>query len=234
MNISVIIPTINEAKRIIPLVDYLLKHGDTCVTEIIIADASKSTDDTLQLIKGIKKVHGMKATSTSRAVQMNEAAQLACNEVLYFVHADVFPPTSYSQDITTQINKGYDFGIFSYIFDSDSLLLKINAYATRFDGLFSGGGDQTLFIKKEVFQKLNGFREDLVIMEDFDLYWRLKKAGYRRAIVKNDVLVSDRKYQYNNYLKVNLVNLTTFFLFKLGCSPIWLKTFYQKALSEKH
>jgi rSAM/selenodomain-associated transferase 2 len=233
MNLSVIIPTVNEAERIVTLVNYLLAHGNNFVTEIIISDAIHSTDNTLEKVEGINKVHGLKASATSRAVQMNEAARYASNDLLYFVHADVFPPSSYSRDIAEHIDKGYDFGIFSYIFNSDSPLLKINAYTTRFDGLFSGGGDQTLFIKKGIFQTMNGFREDLVIMEDFDLYWRLKKAGYRRAIVKNNVLVSDRKYRSNNYIKVNLVNLVTFLLFRLGYSPIKLKAFYQRALSTK-
>lgn len=119
---------------------------------------------------------------------------------------------------------------FSYKFDSERFWLKINAYFTASDGIFTGGGDQCLFIKKETFKRLDGFNENQVLMEDFEFFKRMKKAKVPYKIVKNDLLVSARKYDHNSYLKVNFCNLMMIVLFKLGYPSKKLKSLYSNML----
>lgn len=230
MPISLIIPTYNEAQRIVPLVRYLKAQGQKYLLEIIVADAAASTDNTLERLKPIDGVVAFRADDTRRSQQLNQAAAKARGDILYFVHADTQPPASFASDIQCTLEKGNDFGLFSYQFDSSSWLLRVNSRTTKYENIFTGGGDQTLFLRRELFEKMGGFRSDLVIMEDFDLFWRLRKAGYRYTIVDNPCLVSARKYNGNGYLKVNLVNLCTFSLFKLGFCQYRLKRFYKWAL----
>ena len=78
-------------------------------------------------------------------------------------------------------------------------------------------GDQSLFIKKELFDELGGYDDELKIMEDYDFIKRAKKEFLFKVIPKN-ILVSARKYQNNSYLKVNLANLIVFWMYTLGCS----------------
>jgi rSAM/selenodomain-associated transferase 2 len=165
-----------------------------------------------------------------RSCQMNEGAALAKGDVLYFVHADVRPPETWSTDIQNALAAGYHAGCFSYRFNSESKLLKINARATRHNSFLSGGGDQTLFIRRHIFEKMGGFRNDLCIMEDFDFVWRLKKQ-FPFMVIPNDAIVSARKYERNGYLKVQLVNLVTVLLFKWGWNPERLRVFYQRILA---
>ena len=229
MQLSIVIPTFNEASNMSRLLPYLRTHADATETEIIVVNACKTTDDTAKIAQAEGAIV-YTCMDCCRAAQMNLGASKARFDTLYFVHADVLPPSSFAEDIAQALAAGNVFGWFSYQFDSPSRLLKINARNTRRDGIFAGGGDQTLFIRKKDFQTLRGFRTDYRIMEDFEFVKRAKRAGLPYTIVLHDVLVSARKYEQNSYLKVNLVNLLMFGLFYLRCPQTWMKRIYKKFL----
>ncbi len=229
MSISVIIPTCNESLRIRQLVYHLTERGGDLLKEIIVVDASATDDDTLAQVPEGKAI-AIKSEATCRAIQMNQGAKIAQGDILYFVHADVIPPANFPMDIYASLAKGYDFGFFSYNFDSPKVLLKFNSYFTRFPNIFTGGGDQTFYTSRSLFEAQGGFDEKIVMMEDFDFFYKLKKAGLRYEIINNPVLVSARKYEKNSYLKVNLVNLITMILFRSGYRLDYLKQFYHNAL----
>jgi len=209
--ISVIVPTFNEEENICELIQHIRSCENGQHVEIIICDAPSSFD------KGCEKAGSMgaiavKSPKAYRAFQMNHGAESASNDILYFLHADARPPRTFIAQIL-QALKEVDFGIFSYKFNSTSLILKVNAYFTRYDGLFSGGGDQSLFISREKFVEIGGFNNKLRIMEDFEFYKKAKKAKLKFKIIKDPLLVSARKYEQNGWLKVNLTNLRIFFIF---------------------
>lgn len=227
MNISIIIPTLNEEVKLPQLLDVLSKYTYT-YEEIIVVDA-KSTDKTVEIAKSYSKVRVVANQNPSRAGQMNTGANEAKGDVLYFIHADVIPPTSFEEDIVRAIKRGADFGCYRFQFDKKALPLKFNAWWTRFDFMFCRGGDQTLFVKKAVFNALGQFNEEYVIMEDFDFIRRARKE-YKFKIIPKNVLVSARKYKHNSYFKVNIVNLYSYWKFMLGGSPESIKSFYKKTL----
>ncbi len=66
------------------------------------------------------------------------------------------------------------------------------------------GVDQCLYIKRDVFEKLITFDEEQVLMEDFKFFERMKKNNVRYKIIKNDLIVSARKYDNNSYARANL------------------------------
>ena len=149
---------------------------------------------------------------------------------MVFLHADVTPPETFLNDIEITIKEGYGAGFFSYRFDKKSVLLQMNAAFTTKDGIFTGGGDQCLFIGKEVFFDLGKFDEKQVVMEDFEFFERMKKNNVRYKIIKNDLIVSARKYTNNSYLRVNLSNLLLVILFKMGYPPEKLKSLHNRLL----
>ena len=228
MRLSVIIPTLNEAEHIGGLVQWLRQTAPPGGCEIIVVDGG-STDGTPRLASEAGATV-LASQRKGRSCQLNDGANKATGQLLYFVHADVLPPRTWAADIHLAMQRGVDAGCFSYRFKSDSKWLKINARATRRNSLLSGGGDQTLFIRREVFETMDGFRDELCIMEDFDFVWRLKKR-FRFVVIPNDALVSARKYERNGYLKVQLVNLATVLLFWLGLPAEKLKGFYQWMLA---
>lgn len=228
-NISVIIPADNEKANLIVIIPCLLKLSEGFPVEIIIALSSESKDVNSSDFP-TKNVLIERCVEKGRAVQMNQAAKKASGDILVFLHADVVPPESFFKNILETIASGFDAGFFSYQFDSDNFWLKINAHFTKTDGIFTGGGDQCLFIKKEIFQKLGAFDENQVLMEDFEFFKRMKKARISYKIVENDLIVSARKYQNNSYVKVNVCNLMMIVLFKCGYNPEKLKSLYGRML----
>jgi hypothetical protein len=119
---------------------------------------------------------------------------------------------------------------FSYRFDKDYWYLRLNASFTSKDGPFTGGGDQCLFIRKTVFNQLGRFNEEQVLMEDFEFFGKMKKQKVPYTIIKNDLVVSARKYECNSYLRVNLSNFLLVVLFKLGYPSKKLKILHNKLI----
>ena len=175
--ISIIIPTYNEAESIQQLIAYLLIHGGTGLKEIIVADGG-STDNTL-LLAAEAGATAVVSPLKGRAAQMNYGASLAMGNCLYFIHADTYPPPTFSTDIQQAIEKGYGVGRYRTRFDTDKWLLKINAFFTRFDLFVCFGGDQTLFIRRQLFDVYRGFKEDMRIMEEYEFCVRARKTADR-------------------------------------------------------
>ncbi len=226
--ISAIIPTLNEAAHIERLIHRLRAGGGTALRQIIVADAG-STDHTTALAEalGADVVHcGVR----SRPVQMNLAAKMAEGKLLYFVHADTLPPVQYVGHIQTALSRGADFGCFRFRFDTVRSGLRFNAWCTRLPFMICRGGDQSLFMTRWLFDRLKGFDEAHVVMEDYDIIRRGRKLG-RFHILPAEVLVSARKYEHNSYFRVNLANFVVFGLYYLGKQPVELKTLYMKLIN---
>ncbi len=226
--LSIIIPTCNEADNIGKLINYLKKSDVNNFTEIIIADAG-STDNTSEIaIKNGAKV--LLCPTQGRAAQMNYGASFAGAGILYFVHADCFPPESFLNEIIHAIKNGFEFGRYRTKFDSNKKILKINGWFTRFDWFICYGGDQTLFITKKLFNKIGGFNNDMLMMEDYDIVKRGKQfAKYK--IIKKNVLISARKYDNNSWLKVQLANRTIVSMYKKGATQNDMVKKYKELLN---
>lgn len=227
MNISIIIPTLNESKTIALLVSHLLLHSKSLVKEIIVVDGG-SVDNTLQIASNLGVI-AVSSPEKGRAAQMNFGASLSTGDILYFVHADTIPPIDFAQSILEKINDGYEAGRFRTCFDSNALLLFINAFFTRFDLFVCYGGDQSLFIRSSVFTSLDGFNQSMVIMEDYDIVARLKKIA-RYGIIQKDILVSARKYELNSWWKVQKANYTIVNMYRKGASQADMILRYKKML----
>jgi rSAM/selenodomain-associated transferase 2 len=228
MKLSVIIPTFNEAPNIARLVAELRRHDPPGTVEILVVDAH-STDGTAELARQAGATL-LPAPQPGRAAQMNHGAAHATGDILYFVHADVSIHPDYVATIGQAVAAGYAAGCYRFRFDSSNLLLRINSYGTRFKGIMSRGGDQTLFITRALFQQLGGFNERFVVMEDFEIIQRIRRVA-SFLIVPQDVLVSARKYRNNSWLRVQLANLTAFSLYFLKVAPCRIARTYKAMLN---
>ena len=209
--ISIVIPTCNEAACIGKLISFLQKNGGENVAEIIISDGG-STDETIAIAQQTG-VTAFVSPQTGRAAQMNFGVTKATGDILYFIHADSFPPTTFVADIIKAVNEGFDFGRYRSKYDSSNFMLRINAWFTRFNWFICYGGDQTLFITRKLFENSGGFKSDLLIMEEYEFSERLMKLG-RYKIFLDTALISARKYQGRSWLKVQLANRKVVQLFK--------------------
>ena len=225
--ISIIIPTYNEAEIIAQLIIYLKKASEADNAEIIVSDGG-SIDDTI----GLAIAAGAAAVLSpekGRAAQMNFGASISNGDILYFVHADTFPPKNYVSDINKAIGKGYEAGRYRTRFSSNNFILKINAFFTRFDWLICYGGDQTLFMTRKLFNKINGFDKGMMIMEDYDIVTRAKQCG-RYKILSKAAIVSARKYKTNSWFRVQSANSTIVKMYKEGASQEEMVNKYKQML----
>lgn len=227
VSISVIIPTLNEADCVNKLVEYLHQHKEDSLLEIIVVDGGSSDDTVAVAEKAGAKV--IVCPKGGRANQMNLGSQKAKGNMLYFVHCDTFPPNTYLKDIQVAVQTGFPMGCFQTKFDTNRPLVKTNSWWSQFDFLFCRGGDQTLFVTKEVFKELNGYTE-MLIMEEYDFLIRARKK-YPFKIIPTRVLVSARKYDNRSYARVQLANVVVFNMYRFGASQERLVQTYKKMLN---
>ncbi len=227
MYLSIIIPTYNEENNIKKIIEHLQKHCNNKSYEIIVVDAG-SADNTFS-----KASHLGAKTFISpvkgRAGQMNYGVQQAIGDVYYFVHADSLPVPTFYDDIQEALASNFTCGSFRFKFDSNKFVLKINSFFTRFNYLFFRGGDQTIFITKSLWETTGPYKEEMLIMEDYDFLERIWKQGKFKLIPKA-TLVSARKYDENSWLRVQLANLKIVKMYRNGASQEEMITTYHNLL----
>ena len=228
MHLSIIIPTYNEVSTIATVITHLQHCLLGKQYEIIISDVG-STDETVAIANtlGIKTVV---SKIKGRAGQMNCGVKNASGTIYYFVHADSLPVASFYEDIKSAVSGGYDCGSFRTKFDNAMWLLKFNAFFTRFNYLFFRGGDQSIFITKDLWQQVGHYKESMLIMEDYDFLARIWQQGKFKLIPKA-TLVSARKYEENSWLTVQLANLKIVKMYKKGASQQEMLVKYKELLS---
>jgi glycosyltransferase involved in cell wall biosynthesis len=148
MLLTIIIPTYNEAAIIRKTIEFLQHNLEDKNVEIIVSDGN-STDQTVEIVESLG-VNAVLSPVKGRAGQMNYGVKKAKGDVYFFLHADSEPTADIFNVIGRAIDEGYDCGSFRTQFDSSNLLLKINAFFTRFNYLFFRGGDQGIFVTKKL------------------------------------------------------------------------------------
>jgi glycosyltransferase involved in cell wall biosynthesis len=194
--ISFIIPTLNEEKVIKKVLNNL-REIKTFSYEIIVSDGG-STDGTVELSKTIAdkvishdKTKGRQTISQGR----NAGAAAATGDFLIFLDADVFLP-----DIDSSLSRALE------QFKKNPKLVGLSGWVRVFPDMETTAdylgyvilSDWQFFIKNNLlgigctcgefqmiprknFNQLQGYREDLVVGEDLDLFYRLSQIGQTRT-----------------------------------------------------
>lgn len=227
MKISIVIPAFNEENNLCKLLPWLQEHSAGIVKEVIVVDGG-SSDKTLKIAEQYGAV-ALLSPKKGRAAQMNFGAKNASSEILYFLHADTFPPENFADLILASIKKKCAAGSFKLNFDDGHPLLKFYASFTSMRSILVRFGDQSLFVRKEIFEQSGGFNENLIVMEDQDIFWRLKKLG-RLAIIKTPVVTSAQKYRENGVIRLQFIFTLIFLLYYAGASQKTLVHLYKNLI----
>lgn len=222
IQLSVIIPTYKEAAIIEKQIN--LVHNRACMpdqVEIIVCDSNHTTP-----VKD-PRVTYVNSDDRGRSLQMNLGASKAGGEILYFLHADTIPPIHFDKIISSFILKGKLAGCFRLKFDYQHPLLQFSSWFTRFKSSWFRGGDQSLFIAKDLFYKLGGFDQSMGIMEDIDIIRRIKKEN-EFMVPNHYVITSARKYLTNGVYKLQFLFGILHLKYRLGCSQSYMQRFYKK------
>lgn len=226
--LSIVIPTYNEEAGIGKLLQYLLQNT-SAHTELIVADGG-SSDETQAIATGLG-VRVLSCERKGRGPQMNQGAAIATGNVLYFLHADTFPPAGFECQILDAVQHEYGSGCYRLRFDFPHWFLKLNAWFTRFDVDAIRFGDQSLFVRKDIFEKVNGFDERLLLLEDQEIISRLRKYA-RFKVMPHYVTTSARKYQQHGVYKIQGGYFLIYGLYRLRVSQQRLVQVYKWLLGK--
>ncbi len=226
--LSIIIPTLNEEASIGTLIQFIKQQSLSDQVEILVCDGG-STDKTCALAAA-ENVQLLQSSICRRSVQMNLAARHAKAPLLYFLHADTTPPFDFIRMLLEFPETNKKMYCFPFRFHSDKIILKLNQYVSRRKGWWTGGGDQSLLIEKEIFQQLEGYNPEFQIMEDYDLIARAQKSGLQLQIATSELRASDRKYWNRSWLRVQLTHILVLLAWQLGAKQHTLVWLYQKGI----
>ncbi|MBF8148658.1 glycosyltransferase family 2 protein [Winogradskyella sp. F6397] len=166
-------------------------------------------------------------SSKGRAKQMNLGAKHAKGEVLYFLHADSFPPIDFDQLIINEIQKGNQAGCFRMQFDSKHWWLRLASWLTQFSWRASRGGDQSQFITKTLFNDIGGYNENYIIYEDNILINELY-ARNEFTVINKKLTTSARLYRKHGVWKLQYHFWTIYVKKWFGASADELLAYYKK------
>jgi rSAM/selenodomain-associated transferase 2 len=212
--ISIIIMTLNEEELIGGLLLFLRDMEDT---ELIVSDGG-SIDRTCRVAS--KYTDKIVRGDRGRGRQLNAGAALATGDILWFLHVDSTPPDDFQRHISEALKKpGVAGGAFTLEIDSDISSLRFISRVVELRSLISGipYGDQGIFVKRDVFKKINGFK-NIPLMEDIEFGRRLKKEG-RIEILKPKIKTCARAWERYGVLRTTLRNWAYVTLFFMGYPP---------------
>ncbi len=222
MQISIIIPTFNEAQC---LSETLAQIQQLSPHQVIVSDGG-SNDNTVEIANKFTE-YVIKGPS-GRAPQMNAGAQIATGDIFLFLHADSrIEPASYNKMLHSMKDPEKIGGAFSLFIDSEKWSLKLITRLANIRSKYLGMayGDQAFFVKSTIFHQMNGFVE-LPICEDIDFFKRLRKLG-SVVLLKEKALTSPRRWTKEGIWFTTLRNILIATLFKLGFPPRILTKWYQ-------
>ncbi len=162
-----------------------------------------------------------------RAAQMNAGAAAAHAEILAFVHADTRVPANFAEEIRgALVDPDVVGGRFDVELDDRALPYRLIGWliSRRSSITRTATGDQAIFVRREIFQRLGGF-PDFPICEDLEFSRRMKRAG-RVACLRARVVTSARRWRRDGLVATVLRMWTIRGLYLMGVSPRRLKQIY--------
>jgi rSAM/selenodomain-associated transferase 2 len=241
--ISVIIPILNEAETIENLLNHLIENSSKeNIAEIIVVDGG-STDGSMDIVSGPAQSRPINLSSAlektaitvinspkGRAKQMNKGSEMATGDILYFLHADSFPPKNFDEHIINEVEKGHLAGCFRLQFNHQHWWLRLASWLTQFSWRACRGGDQSQFITKKLFNEIGCFDERYVIYEDNILINELYKRKQFKVINKK-LITSARRYEKHGVWKLQYHFWTIYVKKWLGASADELYAYYKRYIA---
>ncbi len=213
-------PVFNEAALLEPALERLERVAGTF--SVVVADGG-STDGSARIARRFFQTES--CPTRNRGAQLNRGAQCLSTDVLLFLHADSQLPEGFAFHVRRAFcSPRVVGGCFRLEFNVPRPMLRFYSWCTRFPGRFLHFGDQGFFVRREVFERMGGFRR-LPFLEDVDFLRRLRRYG-RFAVLPVPVVTSARRFLRHGVVRQQLRNILLVALFELGVSAERLARFY--------
>jgi len=208
--VSVIVPTKNSSKFLEQCLDSI-KNQTYKNIEIIVVD-NNSMDNTKEIAKKYTdKVYNF---GPERSAQVNFGVKNSIGKYVYKVDSDFVLDVKVIEECINKINEGFDAAVVHNSPDvSVSWIAKIRKFEVdmyKYDLTHSSAR----FLKKDVYEKINGFNESITAGEDYDFQNKLNRFGFKTGFIDAEALHLDEPKsfwkhmkKYYNYGK-NFVNYT--------------------------
>ncbi len=223
MKLSVVVPTFNEEA----VIAETLRRAVTALAphELIVADGD-STDDTAERARPHATVLAL--PMLTRGAALNHAATIATGEVLLFLHADTLLPMGAAAAIATALEDARVVGsAFHLRFDHPGRIAalvasNVNLRSCLLNTFF---GDQAMFVRRDVFTQIGGFKE-WNVMEDLEILSRLRRRG-RLALLDQVVITSARRHQKAGWFRTIATIWLMTLMHRLGVSGDAMARWYK-------
>lgn len=203
--------------------------GNGLVNEVLIASAN-GEPDSAAAESNLPGMRIVRCGRPGRGIQMNEAARLAKGKVLLFHHADTELTDEHFQSLTASMDDPkVGGGAFRRRFDERHPHLRwLEPWEAlrcrRFGPVF---GDQSIFVRRTVFEALGGFAQ-VPLMEDVEFSCRLRRHSGGLTILSPAIGSSARKHLQQGRWRTTLSNAVLLLLYVLGVSPQCLHGWYYR------
>jgi hypothetical protein len=214
MRVSVVIPTVEEQKRVGRAIASALAGG---AAEVVVADGG-SNDATEEVAAQAGAI--VVQAPRGRARQLNAGAARATGDVLLFLHADTTLPPGAAPLVRRALGTpGVVAGAFAHRSDGVGALGWLLTTGGRLRCRLSGHpyGDQALFLRRRTFRALGGF-PDLPVMEDWELVARLRRLG-RVLVLPEEAVTSSASFDDHGLLWSGVITAAVILGYQLGVDP---------------
>jgi rSAM/selenodomain-associated transferase 2 len=238
MLVSIVIPARRGEERLPQLLQQLPPalsdvEGPEPDAEVIVAFGGPLDDDARCVRQAHRDVVWVESEE-GRGPQLNAGASRALGEWIWFVHADSrLPPDWIEVFRALASSPSVVGGSFAFQLDSEAWQARVleRGVAMRVALFGLPYGDQGIFVRRAVFQKMGGYAA-IPLMEDVDFVRRLKREGRLRHLnVK--LATSARRWERDGWWLRSALNLVFLTLYKLGASPAWLAKRYHRNYADQ-
>ena len=207
MKVSVIIP-VGHKDQDFKVIDQIKEKFKSF--EIIVA-ASYQNNEAKNLEEKVDQF--LSIHNSTRAKALNAGAEIAKNEMLWFLHLD----SNISLIDNLDFEKVDDQKINTFLLKFDDERLKYNSVGANLRTKYFKlpFGDQSFIINRRLFNFIGEFTESVDKGEDHEFIWKAKTVGVQVNIISNYILSSSIKYKEHPILQtLNTVKDTILQIFK--------------------
>jgi glycosyltransferase A (GT-A) superfamily protein (DUF2064 family) len=207
MKVSVIIP-VGHKDQDFRVIDQIKEKFESFEIIVVASYQNNEAKNLEEKVDQFISIH-----NSTRAKALNAGAEIAKNEMLWFLHLD----SNISLIDNLDFEKVDDQKINTFLLKFDDEKLKYNSVGANLRTKYFKlpFGDQSFIINRRLFNFIGEFTESVDKGEDHEFIWKAKTVGVQVNIISNHILSSSIKYKEHPILQtLNTVKDTILQIFK--------------------